>query len=149
MELFWKDILRCFKMEEGIIKITVNKEKAKSMLKMVETTIEMIRTIDIDKFPSNLLKEYYDILRELMTIVLLLDGYKTIGEGAHKKLIEYLGENYKQFTGHEISLLDDLRIKRNKIAYDGFFIEKSYIKRRKEDIETLIIKLKKTIEEKL
>lgn len=136
-------------MEEGIIKITINKEKAKSMLKMVETTIEMIKTIDINKFPSNILKEYYDILRELMTILLLLDGYKTEGERAHKKLIEYIDQNYKQFTGHEISLLDDLRIKRNKISYDGFFIEKNYIKRRKEDIKTLIVKLEKIIKEKL
>ena len=77
-------------MEEGLIKVTPDKEKAKSILKMVDTTIEMIKLIDITKFSSNITKEYYDAIRELISVVLLLDGYETYGEGAHKKLIEYL-----------------------------------------------------------
>lgn len=77
-------------MEEGIIKTTPDREKAKSILKMVETTLEMISAIDARKYPSNVLKEYYEVIRELITVILLLDGYKTQGEGAHKKLIEYL-----------------------------------------------------------
>lgn len=46
-------------MEEGIIRVTPNKEKAKSMLKMVETTITMVESTDINRFPSNITKEYY------------------------------------------------------------------------------------------
>lgn len=136
-------------MEEGLIKITPNKEKAKSILNMVETTLEMIKHIDIAKFSSNITKEYYDIIRELMTVVLLLDGYKTYGEGAHKKLIEYLKANYKEFDEYEISLINDLRITRNKIAYDGFFVEKDYIERKINDINKIIKKLKKIIRDKL
>ncbi len=82
-------------MEEGLIKITPNKEKAQSILKMVDTTLEMIKVIDIKKFSSNVTKEYYDVIRELLSVILLLDGYKTHGEGAHKKLIEYIQINYK------------------------------------------------------
>ncbi len=37
-------------MEGNLIKITPNKEKANSILKMAETTIEMIKDIDINKF---------------------------------------------------------------------------------------------------
>jgi len=136
-------------MEEGLVKITKNKEKAKSILKMVETTLEMIKTIDLKRFSSNIVKEYYEVLRELMSIILILDGYKTEGEKAHKKLIEYLDTNYEQFTKYEISLLNDLRIKRNKIAYDGFFIKESYILRKEKDIQRLIDKLKRIIEKKL
>ena len=40
-------------MEEGIIKAAPDKEKAKSILKMADTTIEMIKVIDITKFSSN------------------------------------------------------------------------------------------------
>jgi hypothetical protein len=87
---------------------------------MVDTTIEMIKLIDTNKFSSNVTKEYYDVIRELISVILLLDGYKTYGEGAHKKLVEYLQHNYKEFKEYEISLIDDLRIIRNKIAYDGF-----------------------------
>jgi len=123
---------------EELIKITPNKEKAKSILKMVETTIEMINNLDVDKFSSNITKEYYEVIRELLSIVLLLDGYKTYGEGAHKKLIEYVKKNYKEFSKYEISLIDNLRNTRNKIAYDGFFVEKDYIERKKKDIEIII-----------
>jgi len=136
-------------MEENLLKITPNKEKADSMLKMAEITLDMIKTINPDKFPSNIIKEYYETLRELMAIILLLDGYKTEGEGAHKKLIEYISENYKQVTKYEISLLDDLRVIRNKIAYDGFFIKEDYLKRKEKDIQEVITKLKKIIKEKL
>lgn len=89
-------------MEEGLIKVTPDKEKAKSILKMVETTIEMITVIDSTKFSSNITKEYYDVIRELISVVLLLDGYKTYGEGAHKKLIEYLQTKNRGFSEYEI-----------------------------------------------
>lgn len=136
-------------MEDELIKITPNKEKARSILKMANTTLEMIKGIDVNKFPSNVTKEYYDIIRELLTVVLLLDGYKTLGEGAHKKLIDYLDSNYSEFDKSEISLIDNLRITRNKIAYDGFFVEQDYIERKIETIEKIIEKLKKIIKRNL
>lgn len=135
-------------MEEGLIKITPSKEKAQSILRMVDTTIEMIKAIDVNKFSSNVTKEYYDVIRELISVVLLLDGYKTYGEGAHKKLVEYLQSNYKKFSEYEISLIGDLRITRNKIAYDGFFVDKDYIERKIEDIQEIIRKLKEIIKKK-
>ena len=136
-------------MEEGLIRITPNKEKAQSILKMADITIEMIKAIDIGKFSSNVTKEYYDVIRELLSVILLLDGYKTYGEGSHKKLIEYIQSNYKEFNEYEISLLDDLRVKRNKIAYDGFFIDKEYIERKLKDIREIIGKLKGIIQKKV
>ena len=136
-------------MEEGIIKATPNVEKVKSIIKMVDSTLEMIKSIDIAKFSSNVTKEYYDVIRELLTTILLLDGYKTYGEGAHKKLIEYIKENYKELNNYEISLVDDLRIIRNKISYDGFFVERDYIERKTGDIKEVIKKLKIIINNKL
>ncbi len=136
-------------MEEALIKTTPNKEKAQSILKMVKTTLEMIKQIDKKNFPSNIAKEYYEVIRELMSIVLLLDGYKTAGEGAHKRQIEYLESNYKELSKAEVLLIDDLRIIRNKIAYDGFFVEESYVDRKLADIQKVIGKLKGIINEKL
>ena len=77
----------------GLIKITPDEEKANSMLKMAVITLKMIETIDKTKFPSNIVKEYYDVIRELMSSILLLDGYKLIGENAHKNLIDYIKSN--------------------------------------------------------
>lgn len=134
---------------EGLIKVTPDKEKAKSILKMVDTTIEMIEIIDIAKFSSNVTKEYYDVIRELISVVLLLDGYKTYGEGAHKRLVEYLKSHYDEFNEYEISLIDDLRITRNKIAYNGFFVEKDYIERKIKSIKDIINKLKEEVNKKI
>ena len=134
---------------EGIIKTAPDREKAKSILKMVETTLEMIDTIDSSRFSSHVVKEYYEVIRELITVILLLDGYKTQGEGAHKKLIEYIGNNYAEFKVHDIMLIDDLRIIRNKISYNGFFITDDYLERKKEDILALIDNLRVIIYKKL
>lgn len=131
-----------------LIKITPNKEKAESILRMVDKTLEMINEINIEKFPSNVIKEYYEVVRELLSVLLLLDGYKVIGEGAHKTLIEYVKQNYKEFSEYEISLMDDLRITRNKIAYDGFFVQIDYVNRNREDIIKIINKLKEIIKKK-
>lgn len=132
-------------MEEGLIRITANKEKAQSILKMVNTTLEMIKQIDKNKFPSNVVKEYYEVIRELISIILLLDGYKAVGEGAHKKQIEYLEKNYSEFSKSDIILIDDLRITRNKIAYDGFFVKESYVDRKLSDISKVIYNLKAVV----
>ncbi|VVB56254.1 Uncharacterised protein [uncultured archaeon] len=136
-------------MEDGIIKTAPDREKAKSILKMVETTLEMIDTIDSKKFSSHIVKEYYEVVRELISVILLLDGYKTHGEGAHKKLIDYMEKNYGDFKGHEISLIDDLRVVRNKIAYNGFFVTDDYLERKKKDILMIIDKLRIIIYKKL
>jgi hypothetical protein len=136
-------------MENNLVKIEPNKEKAKSILKMVETTLAMIKTVDDSKFSSNVVKEYYEVIRELSSIVLLLDGYKTYGEGSHRKLIEYIEKNYSELSEEEVRLIDDLRILRNKIAYDGFFVEKDYIKRKIDVIIKILDKLKDIINRKM
>lgn len=132
-----------------LIKVSPNKEKAKSMLKMVKKTLEMTKGLNKKRFPSNIIKEYYESIRELMSIILLLEGYKTIGEKAHKGTIEYIEENYKELSSYEISLTNSLRIIRNKIAYDGFFVKEDYLKRNLKNINQIILKLEKIIKSKL
>ena len=132
-----------------LVNVTPNNEKAKSILKMVNTSLEMIREINLAKFPSNVAKEYYDVIRELISIVLLLDGLKAVGEGAHMQQIEYLAENYREFGRVEIELFEDLRAIRNKIAYDGFFVKVDYIERKSQDISRVIGKLREIVGRKL
>ena len=116
---------------------------------MADTTLEMVKHIDASKFPSHATKEHYDIIRELISILILLDGYKAVGEGAHKRMIEYAGAHYHELTQHEISLIDDLRVIRNKIAYDGFFVKKDYLDRNMEMLQLIIRKLKSMADKKL
>ena len=134
---------------DGLIKITPNKEKARSILKMVEINLERIQLTDQKKFVSNIVKDYYDVIRELISIILLLDGFKSVGEEAHKKLIEYFGENYKYLESSEIILIDELRVLRNKITYDGFFVGQDFLERNIGTIKDTINKLKLAVDNKL
>ena len=136
-------------MFENFIRVTPDKEKAVSISKMVGVSLERIKETNKARYTSNIIKDYFDCLRELMSIIALLDGYKAYGEGSHKALIEYLESEYKEFTRGEIELFYDLSVKRNKISYDGFFITLEYLKAREKFIHLLINKLNKIIEEKL
>ncbi len=135
-------------MDSNIIRVTPDRKKAESILRMVEQTLAMIRTIDEARFPSQTAKELYDAIRELISVLLLLDGYKTFGEGAHKAAIDYLEMNYKCFSASEISLINWLRMMRNRITYDGFFVQPEFVARRKEKINLIINKLKEIINNK-
>jgi len=129
-----------------LIKITPDKERARSILKMTELIEERIKGQDKIKMGALIIADYYEILKELITAVLLTDGYKTL---SHKDLIEYLEEKYKEFSSYEISFLDNLRVLRNRISYEGFFIESSYLKRNEGLLKSLAEKLKVIIRGKL
>jgi len=129
-----------------LIKIAPDKEKARSILKMVSLIKERIKKQERDKMAALIIADYYEIIKELITAILLIDGYKTL---SHKDLIDYIKENYKEFSIHEISVLDDLRVLRNRIAYEGFFIEPSYLERNEPLFKEIIKKLEGLIERKL
>ncbi len=129
-----------------LIKISPDKEKAQSIVKMASLIEERIKGQDRKKMAALIAADYYEIVKELITAVLLIDGYKTL---SHKDLIDYLGKNYSEFTTHEISVLDDLRILRNRITYEGFFIEPSYLERNEPLFRAMIHKLRKMVERKL
>ena len=132
-----------------LVKITTNLKKVKSTLNTIDITLDMIKSIDEIKYPTNITKEYYEVIRELISIILFLDCYKTYGEGVHKLLIEYLKKNYPNLNSFEVSLIKELRVKRNKISYDGLVISPDYLARNKTHILKIISKLKSIIKEKL
>ncbi len=124
-----------------IIKITPDKEKALSLLEAASDREEISKQLNESKFPSNFLENMYETCRELVSSIMLSDGFRTIGDSAHKEAIEYL-KNYKEFKTEEISLLDDLRVKRNKFMYEGKKMTFLYLKTNKSKIKEIIKKLK-------
>ncbi|MCK5474138.1 MAG: hypothetical protein KAI53_01920 [Candidatus Aenigmarchaeota archaeon] len=133
-----------------LIEITPDRQKANSMHRMANTRLEMLSTMDTVKYPSLVIEGYYEVLKELITALTSLDGYKAKGEGAHKILIEYVGESYKnEFCEADIYLLDELRRIRNKINYDGFFVKEEYVARNKKIIFEIIRKLNEIIEKRI
>tara|TARA_Y100000310_G_C20580410_1_gene762689 strand:- start:191 stop:592 length:402 start_codon:yes stop_codon:yes gene_type:complete len=131
-----------------IIKITPDKEKAESILRMCEhreTTMKHIRGVG---FPTIIAENYYEIIKELITALLLIEGIKTIGEYAHKELIQKLLE-YDAFKIDEIKIIDDLRIRRNKSSYEGKPFEKIYLENHEEQLIEIITKLKELVGKRL
>jgi len=129
-----------------LIKITPNKETAKSILNMISLIEERLKTQDKTKMVSLIISDYYEIIKELFTVVLLIDGYKTL---SHKDLINYIKEKYDEFSLHEISVLDNLRVLRNRVAYEGYKIDILYLNRNEDLFKSIIKKLKQIINKKL
>jgi len=75
------------------------------------------------------------------------DGFRAIGEYAHKEAIDYLS-NYG-FSHEDLSLLHDLRIRRNKSMYEGKQINPSYLENNEKSIVRLIRKLKTLLKFKI
>ena len=117
-----------------------DREKAKSIYKMVVQTLEMVKTIDQRKFPSNVLKDYYDIIRQLTEIQVLIRGYKAKGDAAHEECFKF-AEQSGILNLTEFLLAEELRKNRNRIEYEGFFIDAAYLTRKQKEITSLINKL--------
>lgn len=131
-----------------IIKVSPDKEKVKSMLALIENRLKFAGSISIDDFPTMAAENYYEVIKELSASLLLLDGLKATGEGAHKELILNL-KIYKEISSYEVDLIDDLRDKRNKSSYEGRSVGKEYVASRKGQWLEIIGILKKMIDSKL
>lgn len=132
-----------------IIKISPDKEKAKSILQMAKSRERSFKELEkIKTFPTIIAENYYEIIKELCTAIVLVDGYKFVGERAHKELIDFMSE-YKAFEKFEMEIIQDLRIRRNKSSYEGKPFESVYLENKKESLLKIIDKLKKILEKKL
>lgn len=130
-----------------IHKVFPDKEKAKSIFKMAIDREKTINSLKIN-YPTIIAENYYDIIKELSTALLLLNGLKAIGENAHKEIIDNLNK-FTNFSPYQISLLQDLRIRRNKSQYEGEPFDISYLENKQNILLEIIDKLKKIVEDKL
>ena len=123
-----------------ITKIHPDKQKSESLKKMAKITLQRLKETDIEKYPTNTLTDYYDVIHKLMEALGLVNGIKTKGEGAHQELIDYIAKQY-DFDDQTRQLLQQMRTYRNRISYEGFMIHKNYINLNQEKIKNIIKKL--------
>lgn len=114
-------------------------------MKLAQLRHKKISSFDVEEESSLICEAYYEVCKELITAILFCDGYKTL---SHKTLLEYLKKNYSGISIDEIELLDDLRKRRNKLVYYGIFQPSFYIKKNKDQIEKIIIKLNQILQKK-
>jgi hypothetical protein len=119
---------------------------AKSILRMIKVRMKELETKDRKEFASLIVEDYYEIIKEAITALMAIDGYKTL---SHEVLIGYLKEFFPQFSEAEIMLTDQIRQIRNKITYKGFFVTPDFLDRNEARIKRIVIKLIQILEEKI
>ena len=117
-----------------IFKITEDKKRADALREMAQDRYKNINF----KEPYRIIEEYYEIIKELLTAFMYEQGFKTL---IHKVLVEFAAENIKFLSSSEISLIDELRVKRNNIVYYGEKVSFEFLKSREETIKKIIDKL--------
>jgi len=127
-------------------KISPDTEKAKALRKMSEKILNRVKETDEEKFPSQVLRDYYDAIRQLMEAVASLNGVKSEGVGAHQKLIDWIVDEY-DFSEKKRQFLHQVRKHRNRFEYEGHFIEEGYVKRNKSEFNEIIRKLKNILDQ--
>ncbi len=110
---------------------------------MVSLIEKRIHLQDKNTMSALIITDYYEIIKELLTAILLIDGFKSL---SHKELIDYLKQRYSsRFSESEIIFLDDLRKIRNRVVYEGFSMDSSFLERNTKTIKLIINKLKSII----
>ncbi len=123
-----------------ITKVKPDKQKSESLRKMAEITLERLGNTDMEKYPSNTLSDYYDVVHKLIEAITVREGVKVKGEGAHQELIDYVAKQ-KKIDEQMRQFLQQMRDYRNRISYEGFMIKKNYINLNKEIIKRIINQL--------
>jgi hypothetical protein len=131
-----------------ILKKQKDFQKANSLSKIADETNERLYTTDIFKYPSTSLKDYYDIIHSLLEALTTIFGAKVIGENSHLELINFICKECK-LTEKERIFMQNLRMKRNSLSYEGVSIDKTYLENNQKEIEQTITRLKKLVAEKL
>jgi len=120
---------------EEIFKITKDERRARALKDMAQDRFSKMSSL---KEPYRIIEEYYKIIKELLTSFMYLQGFKTL---SHKALVEYSAKNIKSLSNPEITLIDELRIKRNNIVYYGEQVTLDFLKSREKSIKEIINKL--------
>lgn len=137
----WEDCL-----ENKVFERKKDLSAARSLFKIANTRIkdneQRKRT---DENVPLIIEAYWEIIKQLITAALTLDGYKSYSQAC---LVSYLQEFY-DFSEEELDLIDELRELRNDIDYRGRYLEMDYLDRKEDKIEGIISRLMEEVEERL
>lgn len=117
--------------------VSPDPEKARSLKKMSEKILERVKETDKERFPSQVLRDYYDAIRQLMEAVASLHGVKSEGLGAHQQLIDWFVDEYN-LSENKRQFLHQIRKHRNRFEYEGLFVKKGYIERNLHKFKEII-----------
>jgi len=134
------------RMREELRRVSPDREMAKSILKMVAVRLKELETKEREEFATLVVEDYYEILKELVTAIMAVDGYKTL---SHEALFKYVKSTIAGVSESEVLFMNQLRVIRNKIAYKGFFINVDFLERNESRIRVIVEKLRSILIERL
>ncbi len=121
--------------QEYVKNVDVDTDKIASIIKMSKVRLRFLQKQEADKETASIITEgYYDVIKELLISLLLKAGLKSAN---HECLISYFQTHYPQYE-YETSILSELKNIRNRITYDGIFVEKSYLDKNRLEFEHII-----------
>lgn len=133
-------------MDEEIFKITPDKDRANDLFIIANERLnDIIKVLPRDK-TYRILEEYYEIILELLTAVMYLDGYKTL---SHKSTLDYCIKNYSYLSDNQSKIIDTLRKFRHGIVYYGKKISAEYLSNNEQEIKIIIKTLNELVKKKL
>jgi len=132
-------------MDDEIFKISKDKARANDLFTIAKERLEIIDILPRDK-TYKIMEEYYEIILELLTATMYLDGYKTL---SHQAALDYCSKNYKALSSNQHNIIDSLRKFRHGIVYYGKKVSKDYLTNNEEEIIKIIKALSKLVEIKL
>jgi len=108
---------------------------AQELLKLTIHRQQFWKEVNLEnKYPSLYLEGHYEIIKELATAVLALEGWKALN---HECLFAYLKEK-RQDTDVDFAYLLDLKDLRNAIDYRGVSVSTEMWKQNKMKIQLTI-----------
>jgi hypothetical protein len=122
-------------------------DKVKEMLKLVKHKYQFWNLVKENsrEYPTLFIEGHYEIIKELVVAILLLDGWKSSN---HDCLFQYLIEKKKDVEV-DIDFLSNLRRTRNRINYDGITVSYNIWQRCEFKVDLIINDLIKYVEDKL
>lgn len=125
--------------EEHIKKVEPDYEKIKSIIKMCDIRLKVLKEITLDEETASIIAtDYYEVIKELLTALLLKNGLKS---NKHECLISFFKKKYPEHE-YETTIIHQLKDVRNRVSYDGIFVKKEYIINNKLEFEHIIELLK-------
>ncbi len=116
------DIGEC--MKKHMRKVEPDPERIRSIIKVADARLKSIRQIKKDDETTSIIVEgYYEIIKELLTALLLRDGFRSDN---HECLISFFKQAHPQYE-YESLTIHELKNIRNRINYDGIFVEPGYL----------------------
>ncbi len=110
--------------KEHIKTVQPDQEKITSMLKMCKIRLRVTEDITLDDETASVIAaDYYEVIKELLTALLLKKGMKSDN---HECLISFFKRNYP-CNEYEAKIIHQLKNVRNRISYDGVFVDKEYV----------------------